>query len=213
MLMGIEPVISVRNLTRRFGEKIAVDNLTLEVNSGEVFGFLGHNGAGKTTTIRLLNGILSPSEGQVSVLGMDPKIQGPALRRHTGVLTETPALEELLTARDNLHIYADLYNVPQAEIASRVEKLLVTFDLADYADQRVQSYSKGMKQRLALSRAMLHNPDILFLDEPTDGLDPVATRLVHELINKLSHQEKHTVFLCTHNLVEAQQLCDRVAVL
>jgi ABC-2 type transport system ATP-binding protein len=182
--MGSEPAISAHNLTRRFGEKVAVDKLTLEVLSGEVFGFLGHNGAGKTTTIRLLKGILAPSEGQVSVLGMNPFTQGPALRRPTGVLTETPALEELLTARDNLRIYADLYNIPQAEIASRVENLLITFGLIDSADKKVQSYSKGMKQRVALARAMLHDPDILFLDEPTDGLDSVATRLVRELIVK-----------------------------
>jgi len=211
--MGSDPAILVHHLTRRFGEKVAVDRLSLEVHSGEVFGFLGHNGAGKTTTIRLLNGILSPSEGQMTVLGMDPATQGPALRRRTGVLTETPALEELLTARDNLRIYGDLYGVPRTEIAGRAERLLTTFDLADQADKKVQSYSKGMKQRLALARAMLHNPDMLFLDEPTDGLDPVAARLVRELIMKLSHQEKRTVFLCTHNLVEARLLCDRVAIL
>lgn len=211
--MTIEPIIAIQHLTYRFREKIAVDNLTLEVNAGEVFGFLGHNGAGKTTTIRLLNGILSPAAGQVRVLGMDPVNQGPALRSHTGVLTETPALEELLTAHDNLHIYADLYNVPRASVASRVKELLVMFGLADHTHEKVRSYSKGMKQRLALARAMLHKPEILFLDEPTDGLDPLAARLVCELITKLSHQEKRTVFLCTHNLVEAQQLCDRVAVL
>lgn len=211
--MNSDLAISVHHLTRRFGEKVAVDKLTLDVYSGEVFGFLGHNGAGKTTTIRLLNGILSPSAGRITVLGMDPATQGPALRRRTGVLTETPALEELLTARDNLRIYADLYAVPRTEIAGRVEGLLTTFGLANQADKKVQSYSKGMKQRLALARAMLHNPDILFLDEPTDGLDPLAARLVRELIMKLSHQEQRTVFLCTHNLLEAQQLCDRVAVL
>jgi len=209
----MNPIISVHNLTRRFGEKVAVDKLTLEVNAGEVLGLLGHNGAGKTTTIRLLNGILAPDEGQIRVLGLDPVTEGPILRRRTGVLTETPALEELLTANENLRIYADLYHVPRAEVESRVEELLITFDLTDYADKKVGSYSKGMKQQLALARAMLHKPDILYLDEPTDGLDPVAARLVRELIIKLSHQEKRTVFLCTHNLVEAQQMCDRVAVL
>ncbi len=209
----MNPIISIHDLTRRFGEKVAVDKLTFEVNAGEVLGLLGHNGAGKTTTIRLLNGILAPNEGQIRVLGLDPVTEGPALRRRTGVLTETPALEELLTARENLHIYADLYDVQKAEVASRVEKLLIIFDLVEHADKKVGSYSKGMKQRLALARAMLHEPDILFLDEPTEGLDPLAARLVRELIIKLSHQEKRTVFLCTHNLVEAQQVCDRVAVL
>ncbi len=209
----MNPIISIHDLTRRFGEKVAVDKLTFEVNAGEVLGLLGHNGAGKTTTIRLLNGILAPNEGQIRVLGLDPVTEGPALRRRTGVLTETPALEELLTARENLHIYADLYDVQKAEVASRVEKLLIIFDLVEHADKKVGSYSKGMKQRLALARAMLHEPEILFLDEPTEGLDPLAARLVRELIIKLSHQEKRTVFLCTHNLVEAQQVCDRVAVL
>jgi ABC-2 type transport system ATP-binding protein len=207
------PIISLYNLSCRFREKVAVDNLTLEVNAGEVFGFLGHNGAGKTTTVRLLNGLLTPDTGRIRVMGMDPTTQGPALRRHTGVLTETPALEELLTARDNLSIYASLYNVPRNEIATKVQKLLMTFNLADRADDRVRSFSKGMKQRLALARALLHDPEILFFDEPTEGLDPLAAHDVRELISRLSHEEKRTVFLCTHNLAEAQQLCDRVAVL
>src|SRR5581483_466819 len=207
------PIISLYNLSCRFREKVAVDNLTLEVNAGEVFGFLGHNGAGKTTTVRLLNGLLTPDTGRMRVMGMDPTTQGPALRRRTGVLTETPALEELLTARDNLSIYASLYNVPRNEIATKVQKLLMTFNLSDRADDRVRSFSKGMKQRLALARALLHDPEILFFDEPTEGLDPLAAHDVRELISKLSHEEKRTVFLCTHNLAEAQQLCDRVAVL
>jgi ABC-2 type transport system ATP-binding protein len=129
------------------------------------------------------------------------------------VLTETPALDERLTARENLTIYADLYNVPRAEVAHRVDAVLVTFALADRADERVGGYSKGMKQRLALARAIVHGPELLFLDEPTSGLDPEAARHVHDLITHLSHQEGHTVFLCTHNLGEAQKLCDRVAVL
>jgi ABC-2 type transport system ATP-binding protein len=190
-----------------------VDGLTLEVLQGEVFGFLGHNGAGKTTTVRLLNGVLTPESGAARVLDLSPVRDGPALRRHTGVLTETPSLDERLTGRENLRIYADLYGVSFNRVEDRVEGLLATFELADRADERVESYSKGMKQRLALARALLHEPQILFLDEPTAGLDPVATRRVHEMIARLSQQEGRTVFLCTHNLVEAQKLCDRVAVL
>ncbi len=208
-----EPVIAANGLTRRFGDVVAVDSLNLEVKPGEIFGFLGHNGAGKTTTVRLLNGILAPSAGQARVLGFQPETDGPSLRRRTGVLTETPSLDERLTGRENLSIYADLYSVPPAEVAGRVETLLESFELADRADEKVGGYSKGMKQRLALARALLHQPELLFLDEPTSGLDPVATRHVHELILRLSHEQKHTVFLCTHNLVEAQNLCDRVAVL
>ena len=207
------PVLIAEGLTRRFGEVVAVDGLNLEVRAGEVFGFLGHNGAGKTTTVRLLNGVLLPDAGRARVLGLDPVADGPALRRRTGVLTETPSLDERLTGRENLTIYADLYGVPQAEVAGRVEYLLETFELADRADEKVGGYSKGMKQRLALARALLHQPEILFLDEPTAGLDPVAARRVHELITRLSREEQRTVFLCTHNLVEAQNLCDRVAVL
>jgi ABC-2 type transport system ATP-binding protein len=209
----MEYVITARDLTRRFGDTLAVDHLTLDVNAGEVFGFLGHNGAGKTTTVRLLNGILNASEGSARVLGLDPIADGPALRRQTGVLTETPSLDERLTARTNLSIFADLYGVPVSQVSTQVEKLLTTFDLAERADEKVGGYSKGMKQRLALARTLLHDPQGLFLDEPTVGLDPVAARQVHGIIRRLSSSEGRTVFLCTHNLVEAQQLCDRVAVL
>jgi ABC-2 type transport system ATP-binding protein len=191
----------------------AVDQLTLEVQAGEIFGFLGHNGAGKTTTVRLLNGVLEPTSGGSHVLGLDPQAEGPALRAKTGVLTETPSLDERLTARDNLSIYADLYNFPRADVHDRVEALLSEFELADRADEKVGGYSKGMKQRLALARALLHKPELLFLDEPTSSLDPVAARHVHILVENLARREGCTVFLCTHNLVEAQRLCDRVAVM
>jgi ABC-2 type transport system ATP-binding protein len=129
------------------------------------------------------------------------------------VLTETPSLDERLTARDNLSIYAELYNVPQGDVARRVNSLLGEFELADRADEKVGGYSKGMKQRLALARALLHKPAVLFLDEPTSALDPVAARHVHDLVENLARREGRTVFLCTHNLVEAQRLCDRVAVM
>jgi ABC-2 type transport system ATP-binding protein len=208
-----EPIIVVDGLSRQFGDVVAVDRLTLDVYAGEVFGFLGHNGAGKTTTVRLLNGVLKPDSGTARVLGFDPLGDGPALRRHTGILTETPSLDERLSGRDNLEIYAELYSVPQDRVSSRVQHLLETFELARRADERVMAYSKGMKQRLALARALLHEPEILFLDEPTAGLDPVAARRVHELITRLSQEEHRTVLLCTHNLAEAQKLCARVAVL
>jgi len=210
--MSTELAIWTHDLTRRFGPTLAVDRLCLEVRAGEVFGFLGHNGAGKTTTVRLLNGILEADGGSARVLGLSPATDGPALRRRTGVLTETPSLDERLSAWENLAFYAELYAVPPAEAARRVGELLETFDLTRRERERVSSYSKGMKQRLALARALLHQPDLLFLDEPTAALDPAATRQVHELITRLSQQGR-TVFLCTHNLAEAQQLCDRVAVL
>jgi ABC-2 type transport system ATP-binding protein len=208
-----EPVIIANGLSCSFGDLIAVDDLSLEIQAGEVFGFLGHNGAGKTTTVRLLNGILAPTGGAVRVLGLEPLSDGPSLRRRTGVLTETPSLDERLTGRENLEIYAQIYGVPRITIAARAGELLERAELGDRADERVGDYSRGMKQRLALSRALLHEPELLFLDEPTSGLDPVATRRVHELIVRLSRKEGRTVFLCTHNLVEAQNLCNRVAVL
>ncbi len=206
-------VIQTSSLSRRFGEKNAVDQLTLEVHPGEIFGFLGHNGAGKTTTVRLLNGVLEPSDGKATVLGLDPQTEGPALRARTGVLTETPSLDERLTAQENLSIYADLYGVPRGDVAERVKALLVDFELLERAHDKVGGYSKGMKQRLALARALLHRPEVLFLDEPTAALDPVAARHVHRLVENLARREGSTVFLCTHNLVEAQRLCDRVAVM
>jgi len=211
--MNSDTAFVTDGLTRHFGEVVAVDHLTLEVQAGEVFGFLGHNGAGKTTTVRLLNGVLEPTSGTARVLGLAPMEQGPALRRRTGVLTETPSLDERLTGRENLEIYAALYGVPRRDIAARVRELMEVFQLDDRADEKAGDYSKGMKQRLALARALIHRPQLLFLDEPTSGLDPVAARLVHDLITHLSHEEERTVFLCTHNLDEAQKLCDRVAVL
>jgi ABC-2 type transport system ATP-binding protein len=207
------PVIQISSLSRRFGETNAVDNLSLDVQAGEIFGFLGHNGAGKTTTVRLLNGVIEPTSGSARVLGLDPQADGPAVRARTGVLTETPSLDERLTARDNLSFYADLYNVPPADVQKRVESMLTDFDLADRADEKVGGYSKGMKQRLALARSLLHKPDVLYLDEPTAALDPVAARYVNELVENLARREGCTVFICTHNLVEAQKMCDRVAVM
>jgi ABC-2 type transport system ATP-binding protein len=206
-------VITINQLTRHFKETVAVDNLSLEVHAGEIFGFLGHNGAGKTTTVRLLNGVIDPTSGGMRVLGFDPQVDGPTLRARTGVLTETPSLDDRLTAWDILGIYADMFGVPKAVTKSRIQELLTEFDLADRAREKVGGYSKGMKQRLALTRALLHRPELLFLDEATSGLDPVSAHHVNELIERMARREGCTVFMCTHNLVEAQRLCDRVAIL
>jgi len=211
--MNSDSAFVTDGLTRHFGALVAVDHLTLEVRAGEVFGFLGHNGAGKTTTVRILNGVLDPTSGTARVLGLAPMEQGPALRRRTGVLTETPSLDERLTGQENLEIFAALYGIPRRDIAARVKELMEVFQLDDRADEKAGDYSKGMKQRLALARALIHRPELIFLDEPTSGLDPVATRMVHDMISHLSHDEERTIFLCTHNLDEAQKLCDRIAVL
>ena len=211
--MTSQPVVTTTGLTRRFGDLTAVDGLDLEVYPGEVLGILGHNGAGKTTTVRLLNGVLTPSAGTASVMGLDPSVEGAALRRLTGVLTETPSVDERLTGYENLAIFSAIYGVPEDQIDQRVRDLLTMFDLADRGEDRVGEYSKGMKQKLALARAIVHQPKLLFLDEPTSGLDPVITRQVHSLIRDQSQNGSQTVFLCTHNLDEAQRLCDRVVVL
>lgn len=147
------------------------------------------------------------------MLGLDPQMDGPALRARTGVLTETPSLDERLSARENLSFYADLYNFPRELVPGRVNSLLTEFELADRAGEKVGGYSKGMKQRLALARALLHKPEVLFLDEPTAGLDPLAARHVNDLVENLARREGCTVLMCTHNLVEAQKLCDRVAIM
>lgn len=208
-----EIAILLSRISRSFGDVRAVEELSMEVYRGEVFGFLGHNGAGKTTTIRLLNGVLKPDTGSIQVLEMDPGIQGTEVRARTGVLTETPSLDERLTGEENLHYHADLYSIPRDAVRERVWDMLEQFGLSERADDLVGGYSKGMKQRLALARAFLHEPEIVFLDEPTSGLDPVAAQEVRELIHHISRHEGRTVFLCTHNLVEAQRLCDRLAIL
>jgi ABC-2 type transport system ATP-binding protein len=210
---NMNAIISINQLTRHFKDTIAVNQLSLEVQAGEIFGFLGHNGAGKTTTVRLLNGVIEPTSGSMRVLGLDPQVDGTALRARTGVLTETPSLDERLTAVEILGIYADLYGVPKNAVKSRISNLLDEFDLAERANEKVGGYSKGMKQRLALARALLHKPELIFLDEATSGLDPVSAHHVNQLIEKMARREGCTVFMCTHNLVEAQRLCDRVAIL
>jgi ABC-2 type transport system ATP-binding protein len=206
-------VIRTDKLTRRFGETIAVNALDLTIARGEVFGLLGHNGAGKTTTLRLLNGVLTPTSGSATVFDLSPIDDGAAVRRRCGILTETPSLEERLSARQNLRYYADLYGVDERKLTGRIAELLETFDLSQVADAKVGSFSKGMKQRLALARALLHEPELIYLDEPTSGLDPVAAKRVVGLIRELSREGGRTVVLCTHNLSDAEQICDRVAVL
>ena len=209
----MNPVIEVDDLKRTFSEQKAVDGLTFRVEPGEVFGLLGPNGAGKTTTVRLLNGILPPSAGSARVFGLDPSTDGAAIRSRTGVLTETPALYERLSARENLEFFATLQNLPQPELDRRVDEMLAFFDLTTRAKDKVETYSKGMKQRLALARALVHRPPLLFLDEPTSGLDPEAAQQVDDLIADLGRTDGQTVILATHNLLEAQRLCDRVAIL
>jgi ABC-2 type transport system ATP-binding protein len=209
----MEYAVNVQNLTHQFGAFKAVDDMTFHIRRGEVFGLLGPNGAGKTTTVRLLNGLYTPAQGSIEVLGLDPRTQGNIVRRRTGILTETPANYERLTARQNLEFFGTLAGMEANDLRRRIDELLTFFGLEKRANERVGKFSKGMKQRLALARAFLHRPELIYLDEPTSGLDPESAQQVRELIESIRKQDGHTVFLCTHHLDEAQRLCDRLAIL
>ena len=213
MITDLENVIQVQNLTHAYGNRMALDNISFNVQRGEVFALLGPNGAGKTTTIRLLNGLFPPSGGQMRVLSLDPQTQGDQLRRHCGVLTETPALYERLTAIENLQFFGTLAGMSSDILQNRIDEWMNFFDLSLRSKERVGNYSKGMKQRLALARALLHNPQLVFLDEPTSGLDPESAQQVHELMHSIRQKNGQTIMLSTHHLYEAERLCDRVAIL
>ena len=202
------PAIETKELTRRFGTLEAVDALTLSVKPGEVFGFLGPNGAGKTTTIRMLTALIAPTGGEATVAGLRVGRQNREIRGSVGVLTETPGLYKRLSALDNLLFFAKLYGV--SDPRKQAERYLRLFDLWDRKDDLAGGFSKGMRQKLAIARALLHEPKVLFLDEPTAALDPEAAKTVRDLIETLRGIER-TIFLCTHNLDEADRLCDRVA--
>lgn len=202
-------MIITKNLTKKFNDTLAVDHLTLEVGEGEVFGFLGPNGAGKTTTIRMLTSLIAPTSGSAIVNGYTVGEDDIDIRRTVGLLTETPGLYDNLNAFYNLQIYANLYEV--TDIQSQVDKYLYMLNLWERRHDEVGTFSKGMRQKLAIARALLHEPRILFLDEPTAGLDPEASRLVRDFIAEL-RQEGRTIFICTHNLDEADKLCDRIGV-
>ena len=205
--------VELRGVRRLFGEVRALDGASLSVGAGEVVGLLGHNGAGKTTTVRLLTGILAPDDGQVRVHGLDPLVDGPTVRRTTGVVSAVPAVDDRLTAWQNLRFVGEVFGVDRAHVTERAGGLLEQFGLHDRADERVAGYSSGMRQRLALARALLPDPPLLVLDEPTAALDPVASRDVRELLGRLAREQARSVLLCSHNLVEVQRLCDRVVVL
>ncbi len=203
-------MIIAEHLTRRFGDRVAVENLSLEIAEGEVFGFLGPNGAGKTTTVRMLAGLLAPTAGRAIVAGVDVCAEPQRVRLLVGILTEHPGLYEKLSAWHNLKFYGDLYNLPNPE--AQIEKYLNLLGLWERRFEPVGTFSKGMKQKLAIARALLHEPKVLFLDEPTSGLDPESAKTVRDFIAQLA-SEKRTIFLCTHNLYEAEQLCTRIGLI
>jgi ABC-2 type transport system ATP-binding protein len=202
-------MIITEDLTKKFSEITAVEGLNLNIPEGEVFGFLGPNGAGKTTTVRLLTSLIAPSRGSARVNGFEIGKEDREIRRTVGLLTETPGMYDNLSAARNLEIYATLYEVQ--DIQGQVEKYLRLLGLWDRRSDPAGSFSKGMKQKLAIARALLHEPKTVFLDEPTSALDPEAAHLVREFILEIKKQGR-TIFLCTHNLDEADRLCDRIGV-
>ncbi len=203
-------VIHAEGLSRKFGDLTAVEELTFDVYEGEVFGFLGPNGAGKTTTVRLLTTLIAPTSGTAIVGGLRVGTDDVAIRRSVGILTEAPGFYDRLSAQKNLAFFAKLYDVQ--DVAGQMEKYLRMLDLWDRRNDPVGTFSRGLRQRLALCRAILHEPKILFLDEPTASLDPQATKVVHDFIDQVRAQGR-TVFLCTHNLHEADRLCDRIGLI
>ncbi|MDY7042015.1 MAG: ABC transporter ATP-binding protein [Chloroflexota bacterium] len=205
--------IETQRLRRTFDDKIALDGVDLRVERGEIFGYLGPNGAGKTTTIRVLLGLIRPTSGQAWVLGHDVTEDEPAIKAKIGVVLEDHGLYERLSAWDNLDYYGHIFHLPKAVLSGRIEALLYQVGLWDERDKEVGTFSRGMKQRLALARALLHEPELLFLDEPTAGLDPEATVMIRQLILALAHEGRRTIFLNSHNLDEVERTCSRIAIL
>jgi len=207
------PAIIADRLTRRFGDRLAVDAVSFEVARGEIFGFLGPNGAGKSTTVRMLTGFVPPSEGQARIAGFDIASHPTAARRHIGVVPEDANVYADLTVWQNVMLMAELHGVPKARRLQSAGELLERFDLAARAKQKGRELSKGLRQRLMLCMALVSDPEILFLDEPTSGLDVASTRLIHDTVALLNRERAMTVFLTTHNMQEADQMCHRVAII
>lgn len=203
-------MIHTEGLTRTFGARTAVEALTLDVREGEILGLLGPNGAGKTTTVRMLACLLSPTDGRARVAGYDIRADAQRVRSSVGILTESPGFYKRLSLERNLRYFAELYGVLAPRRA--VQRYLERLGLWERRDEAVATLSKGLRQRLALARALIHEPKVLFLDEPTSGLDPESARDVRQFIEELA-SERRTVLLCTHNLSEAEELCARIAVL
>ena len=205
--------IQTTNLSRSFNQVKAVDQVSLEIMPGTIFGFLGPNGSGKTTTIRLLLGLLEPSAGSSRVLSFDPIKDGQKVRENCGALLEHTGLYERLSAEENLDFYGRVWHLSTHERKTRIKELLEKMDLYDRRNEIVKGWSRGMKQKLAVSRALIHRPKVIFLDEPTAGLDPIASAAFREDLLNLVHNTGVTVFLTTHNLSEAEKVCQQVGVI
>jgi ABC-2 type transport system ATP-binding protein len=207
-----ETRIHVQHLTKRYGEKVAVNDISFEVKSGEVFGFLGPNGAGKTTTIKIMVGLMKPTQGVVKVAGYDIVSQPIQAKAASGYVPDTPNLYAKLTGRELLSFVGELYNLERGQVSRRIDELLRMFDLTEAADNTIDSYSHGMQQKTALAAALMHDPKVLVLDEPTVGLDPKSARLIKDILRQMAERGA-AVFLSTHILEIAERMCDRIGII
>jgi ABC-2 type transport system ATP-binding protein len=205
-------LIETQNLVKKYGEKLAVKDVSFSVQAGEVFGFLGPNGAGKTTTIKMIVGLLQPTSGTVRVAGFDVLAQPLLAKAASGYVPDTPNLYAKLSGRELLRFVGDLYNLDRAQVAQRADELLRLLDLADAADNTIDSYSHGMQQKTSLAAALMHDPRVLVLDEPTVGLDPKSARLIKDLLRQMADRGS-AVFLSTHILEIAERMCDRIGII
>ena len=206
-------MIRVTNLTKKFGDFTAVDNISFNVEKAEIFGFLGPNGAGKSTTIKMLTTLLHPSNGEIEINGFNTLRHQDKVRASFGIVFQDPSLDEELTAYENMHFHAVLYKVPKTVRKERIEELLKYVELWDKKNELVKNYSGGMKRRLEIARGFLHHPKIIFLDEPTLGLDPQTRNYMWNYVKNLNVQEQTTVFFSTHYMEEADKIADRIAVI
>ncbi len=211
--MTMDYAIITQNLTKDFGKVIAVKNLNLKIHYGKTYGILGPNGAGKTTTVRMLNSIISPTAGSAQVAGYDIITQSKEVKMNCGFLPESPGLYQKLTAVEFLEFIGELYYLPKEVISSRIDELLELFDLEDRENDLLEGYSRGMKQKVCLCAALIQDPKIIFLDEPTSNLDPVAAKMVKDLISDLAKKADKTIFICTHLLDAAEDLCDMIGII
>jgi ABC-2 type transport system ATP-binding protein len=207
-----ETLVETRHLVKRYGDKVAVNDISFDVYQGEVFGFLGPNGAGKTTTIKVIVGLLQPTSGTVKVAGYDVQTQSMLAKASSGYVPDTPNLYAKLSGRELLRFVSDLYNMDRSQVGRRIDELLRMFDLTASADDTVDSYSHGMQQKTSLAAALMHDPKVLILDEPTVGLDPKSARLIKDILRQLADRGA-AVMLSTHILEIAERMCDRIGII
>ena len=205
--------INATNLTKKFGDFTAVDHVSFEVKKGEIFGLLGPNGAGKSTVIRMLSTLSVPTEGSATVAGFDVRKEDSKVREHIGLVSEKMIMYDELTAKENLKLFGKLYDIPNDVLEKRIGKLLSFVRMEQWADHRIDTYSTGMKQRINVIRALVNQPEILFLDEPTLGLDPQSTAEIRELVRRINIEERTTIILTTHMMIEADMLCDKIGII